>query len=207
MGKENERKEQRSDWTEIEIEMRVSELSRGMTILYNGELYEIVEYEHSKRGRGDPLARTKLKHLLTGRVISKVFQGAEDVEPVHLEERPIQYLYRAGEEHYFMDRESYEQFSIPSEQLGEGLYYLKEGMELEGLFFRGGLVKIQLPTFVPLKVVETPPGVRGDTASGGEKPAKLETGLEVKVPLFVNPGDVVKVDTRTGKYIERLSSG
>ncbi len=185
--------------------MKVSELARGMTILYNGELYEIVEYEHSKRGRGDPLARTKLKHLLTGRVISKVFQGAEDVEQVYLEERPIQYLYRAGGEQYFMDRESYEQFPISSEQLGESLYYLKEGMELLGLFFRGGLVKVVLPNFVYLRVVETPPGVRGDTASGGEKPAKLETGLEVKVPLFVDAGDLVKIDTRSGKYIERAS--
>jgi elongation factor P len=183
--------------------MKVSELARGMTILYNGELYEIIEYEHSKRGRGDPLARTKLKHLLTGRVISKVFQGAEDVEQVFLEERPIQYLYRSGNEQYFMDSESYEQFPISSEQLGESIYYLKEGMELGGLFFRGELVKIELPNFVYLRVVETPPGVRGDTASGGEKPAKLETGLEVKVPLFVNPGDLIKVDTRSGKYIER----
>lgn len=185
--------------------MKVSELSRGMTILYNGELYEIVEYEHSKRGRGDPLARTKLKHLVDEKVISKVFQGAEDVEQVYLEERPLQYLYKTGREYYFMDRESYEQFPISQEQLGAGVYYIKEGLELSGLFFRAGLVKVKLPTFVTLKVVESPPGVRGDTASGGEKPAKLETGLEVKVPLFVNAGDMVKVDTRSGKYIERIS--
>jgi elongation factor P len=185
--------------------MKVSELSRGMTILYNGGLYEIVEYEHSKRGRGDPLARTKLKHLVDGKVISKVFQGAEAVEQAHLEERPLQYLYKTGSEYYFMDRESYEQFPITQEQLAEGIYYIKEGMELSGLFFRTGLVKVRFPTFVALKVLETPPGVKGDTASGGEKPAKLETGLEVKVPLFVNVGDTVKVDTRSGKYIERVA--
>jgi len=185
--------------------MRVSELTRGMTILYRGELYEIVEYEHSKRGRGDALARTKLKHLTSGRVISKVFQGAEDVEQAYLEMRPLQYLYNTGDEYYFMDRESYEQFPVSREQLSEGIYYLQDGMELEGLFHEGGLIKVELPTFVILKVIEAPPGVKGDTASGGEKSVKLETGLEVKVPLFVEAGNLIKVDTRSGKYIERAS--
>ncbi|MFQ6117844.1 MAG: elongation factor P [Candidatus Bipolaricaulia bacterium] len=184
--------------------MRVSELTRGMTILYNGELYEIIEYEHSKRGRGDALARTKLKHLISGRVISKVFQGAEDVEQAYLETRPLQYLYNTGDEYYFMDRQSYEQVPVAREQLGNMVYYLQDGMELEGLFFEGRLVKVELPTFVRLKVVEAPPGVKGDTASGGEKPVILETGLEVKVPLFVKAGDLIKVDTRSGKYIERV---
>jgi elongation factor P len=175
-----------------------------MTILYNGELYEIIEYEHSKRGRGDALARTKLKHLISGRVISKVFQGAEDVEQAFLETRPLQYLYNTGDEYYFMDRESYEQFPVSRERLGDRIYYLQDGMELGGLFFKGELVKVELPTFVTMKVVEAPPGVKGDTASGGEKPVKLETGLEVKVPLFVEAGDLIKVDTRSGKYIERV---
>ncbi|MFQ6091021.1 MAG: elongation factor P [Candidatus Bipolaricaulia bacterium] len=184
--------------------MRVSELSRGMTVLYQGELYEIIEYEHSKRGRGDALARTKLRHLQTSRVISKVFQGAEDVERAYLEERPLQYLYSTGDGYYFMDRQSCEQFLITGEQLGEGVYYLQDGMELGGLFFEEQLVKVELPTFVAMKVIEAPPGVKGDTASGGEKPVKLETGLEVKVPLFVEAGDLIKVDTRSGKYIERV---
>jgi len=184
--------------------MRVSELTRGMTILYNGELYEIIEYEHSKRGRGDALARTKLKHLISGRVISKVFQGAEDVERAYLEDRPLQYLYNTGDEYYFMDRESFEQFPITREQLGSEIYYLQEGMELSGLFFRGELVKVELPNFVIMKVIEAPPGVKGDTQSGGEKPVRVETGLEVKVPLFVEAGDLIRIDTRSGKYIERV---
>lgn len=184
--------------------MRVSELTRGMTILYNGELYEVTEYEHSKRGRGDALARTKLKHLVSGRVISKVFQGAEGVEQAYLETRLLQYLYNRGDEYYFMDRGSFEQFPITREQLSHMIYYLQDGMELNGLFFEGGLVKVELPTFVTLEVIEAPPGVKGDTASGGEKPVKLETELEVKVPLFVEAGDLIKVDTRSGRYIGRV---
>jgi len=183
--------------------MRVSELSKGMTILWEGELYEIIEYEHSKRGRGDAIARTKLKHLQTGQVISKVFQGAENVEPAFLEERPLQYLYSSGGEYHFMDRETYDQFSLTRDQIGEAVQYLKEGQELIGLSYKGQIVKIELPTFVVLEVVETPPGVKGDTASGGEKPATVETGLVVKVPLFIKRGDKIKVDTRTGEYIER----
>ncbi len=184
--------------------MRVSELAKGMTILWEGELYEIIEYEHSKRGRGDALARTKLRHLQSGRVISKVFQGAEEVEPAFLEERPLQYLYTTGDEYYFMDRETYDQFPLTREQLGEAAHYLKEGLELTGLAYKGQIVKVELPTFVVLRVVSTPPGVKGDTASGGEKPAVLETGHKIKVPLFVKEGDLIKVDTRTGEYIERV---
>lgn len=183
--------------------MRVSELARGITILYDGELYEIAEYEHSKRGRGDARARTKLRHLQSGRVTSKVFQGSEDVERAYLEERLLQYLYNTKNEYYFMDREGFEQLPVSQEQLEGLLDYLQDGMELTGLFFRGKLVKVELPNFVILEVVETPPGVKGDTASGGEKPAVLETGLEVKVPLFVTKGDSIKVDTRSGRYIER----
>ena len=183
--------------------MRVSELSKGMTILWEGELYEVIEYEHSKRGRGDAIARTKLKNLQTGQVISKVFQGAEDVEPAFLEERPLQYLYSSGNEYHFMDRDTYDQFSLTREQIGDAARYLKEGQELTGLSYKGQIVKIELPTFVVLEVVETPPGVKGDTASGGDKPATLETGLVVKVPLFIKKGDKIKVDTRTGEYIER----
>ncbi len=187
--------------------MRVSELARGMTVLYNGELYEIIEYEHSKRGRGDARARTKLKHLQSRRVVSQVFQGWEDVERAYLEERPLQYLYNTQDEYYFMDRESFEQFLVPQERLDNLTDYLQDGMALSGLFFQDKLIKVELPNFVILEVVETPPGVKGDTASGGEKPAILETGLEVKVPLFVNAGDLIKVDTRSAKYIERAGQG
>lgn len=185
--------------------MRVSELSKGMTIKYNGELYELIEYEHSKRGRGDAMARTKLKHLKTDKVIAKVFQGAEDVERAYLEERSLQYLYNSGDEYFFMDSESFDQFPLTKEQLGDAVYYLKDNVELLGLFYQGEMVKVKPPTFVELEVVRTEPGVKGDTASGGEKPAVLETGLEIKVPLFVKERDTVKVDTRTAKYIERVS--
>jgi elongation factor P len=189
--------------------MEVSELSKGMAIEYNGELYLIEEYEHSKRGRGDAIARTKLRHLKTGRVFSKVFQGGEvtKVKRAYLEERPLQYLYSSGGEYHFMDSETYDQFSLTKEQLSDVVYYLKENMELKGLFYEGSIVKINLPTFVELEVVETEPGVKGDTAAGGDKVAILETGLEIKVPLFIKVNDIVKIDTRTAEYIERVGRG
>jgi len=184
--------------------MGVSDLRRGATIEYQGELYTVVDYSHMFKGRGKAVAQTKLKHLVTGRVISQTFTDADDVKVVRLEERPLRYLYTSGDHHHFMDNETYDQFSLSSKQLGGLKYYLVENMDLTGLFYEGTFVKIELPIAVELKVIETEPGVKGDTVAGGEKPATLETGLEVKVPLFVKAGDIIRVDTRDGRYIERV---
>ncbi len=183
----------------------MSDLRQGATIEYQGELYTVVEYTHMFKGRGKAVAQTKLKNLRTGRVVSQTLTDADAFRIVRLDERPLQYLYHAGGEYHFMDKETYEQYTLTEEQIGDLKHYLKENMDVTGLFHEGRIVKIELPITVELKVVETPPGVKGDTQSGGEKPAVLETGLEIKVPLFVKAGDVVKVDTRDGRYIERVS--
>jgi len=184
--------------------LSVSDMRKGMTILYNGELYEIVEYEHSKRGRGGAVARTKLRHLKSGRVVSETFKGAEDTESVFLESRQLQYIYHDGTDYVFMDTERYDQFPINKEVLGSGGDFLVEGSSVIGRYYNGELVRIDLPTFVELTVVHTEPGVKGDTVSNVEKPATLETGIVIRVPLFVKEGDRLKIDTRTGAYVERL---
>jgi elongation factor P len=185
--------------------MGVSDLRPGATIEYQGELYTVVEYTHMFKGRGKAVAQTKLKNLRTGRVISQTLTDADPFKVVRLDERPLQYLYSAGGEYHFMDKETYDQHGLSEEQIGDLKDYLKENMDVTGLFYEGKMIKIELPITVELKVVETPPGVKGDTQSGGEKPAVLETGLEVKVPLFVKEGDIIRVDTRDGRYVERVS--
>lgn len=186
--------------------MRVSDLTKGLTIEYEGDIYEVIEYEHSKRARGDAFARTKLKDLETGRIVSKTFKGQDKVKKAYLEEKPLSFLYSDRESYYFMDKKTYEQFELTKDHLDEDKYYLKENLDLKGKFYQGAIVNITLPTFVCLTVEKTSPGVRGNTASGGDKPAVLETSKKVKVPLFVKEGDKIKVDTRTGEYVERVET-
>jgi elongation factor P len=175
-----------------------------MAILYDGELYEIVEYEHSKRGRAGAVAKTKLKHLKTGKVLSATFKGSEDTASVFLETRELQYLYHDGTDYVFMDNERFDQFPLREDVLGERAQFLVEGTNVSGCYHEGNLVKVEIPNFVELAVATTEPGVKGDTVSNVEKPATLETGAVVHVPLFVKPGDRLKIDTRTGTYVERL---
>jgi elongation factor P len=184
--------------------LAVSDMHRGMVILYDGELYEITEYEHSKRGRGGAIARTRLRHLKNGRTLSVTFKGAENTESVFLESRPLQYLYNDGDRCVFMDNERFDQFPISQDVLGEQREFMIEGINVLGYYHDDSLVKVELPNFVELKVVQTEPGVRGDTVSNVEKPATLESGAVVQVPLFVKQGDTLKVDTRSGKYVERV---
>ena len=184
--------------------LSVTEMRKGMVILYNGDLYEIVEYEHSKRGRGGSIARTRLRHLKNGRVTSITFKGAENTESVFMESRSLQYLYHDGEDYLFMDNERFDQFPISAEILGSRGDFIVEGINVIGYYHNDILVKVDLPNFVELKVVRTEPGVRGDTVSNVEKPATLESGAVVHVPLFVKEGDTLKVDTRNGKYVERI---
>ncbi|TSA51562.1 elongation factor P [archaeon] len=181
----------------------VSEMRKGMVILYDGELYEIADYEHSKRGRGGPIARTRLRHLKTGRNLSITFKGSENTESVFLESRPLQYLYSDGENYVFMDNERFDQFPVSAEVLGGQAEFIVEGTNVLGYYHADMLVKVELPNFVELKVAHTEPGVRGDTVSNVEKPATLESGAVVQVPLFVREGDVLKIDTRSGTYVER----
>jgi elongation factor P len=176
---------------------------KGLKIELNGEPFVIVEFQHVKPGKGGAFVRTTLKSLITGNVLDKTFRSGEKVDKPDLEEKAMQYLYESDGQYHFMDSETYEQLFLSEDQLGESRYYLQENVEVEVLFHNGKAIGVEVPIFVELKVAKTEPGVRGDTASGGSKPAVLETGMTVQVPLFINEGDVLRIDTRTGKYIER----
>ena len=181
-----------------------ADFRKGLKIELEGEPYTIVDFLHVKPGKGGAFVRTKLKSLVTGNVIDKTFRSGEKVQSPALDERNMQYLYREGERYHFMDSETYEEFTLTQDQLGEHKDFLGENIEVKVLFHNEKAIGVELPIFVELKIVRTEPGVRGNTASGGSKPATLETGTVIQVPLFLNEGDVIKVDTRTGEYIERV---
>ena len=181
-----------------------TEFRNGLKIELEGEPYVIVEFQHVKPGKGGAFVRTKMKSLKSGNVIDRTFRSGEKVGVPDLEEKTMQYLYAADKDRVFMDTSSYEQTSMSEKQLGDSISYLKENMEIKILYHKGAAINIEVPMFVELKIARTDPGVRGDTASGGSKPATLETGAVVKVPLYMNEGDVIKVDTRTGTFIERV---
>jgi len=175
-----------------------------MVIRLEGELFTIVEFQHVKPGKGMGFVRTRLKNVRTGAVLDRTFRSGDQVEEVRLERREMQYLYRSDDLLHFMDTETYEQVSISADLAGDAVLFLKEGDTASVLMDGDTPVGVEVPYFVDLKVVDTEPGVRGDTATGGSKPAKLETGLVVQVPLFVEEGDVIRIDTRTREYIERV---
>ncbi|MDX1568186.1 MAG: elongation factor P [Longimicrobiales bacterium] len=184
-----------------------SDFRTGMVLEIDDELWNIVNFQHVKPGKGGAFVRTKLKNVLTGYTQEKTFRAGEKVKDVRLERRPVNYSYTDGQLYYFMDAETYEMHPISPETVGEDqLKYLKENMECQGLVHDGKVIAIELPQFVELEVVETDPGVKGDTATGGTKPAKLETGATVQVPLFIDQGDVVRVDRTEDKYLTRVTS-
>ena len=179
------------------------ELRKGAAIELNGEIYQILEYQHVKMQQRQPVVKLKLRNVRSGNVTERNFQSGDKVKPAFLEHRPVQYLYSDGDLYYFMDNESYEQIMLTSAQIGEGTNYLKEGLVLEILTCKGDTVSIELPNSVELQVMETEPGFKGDRATAGTKPAKLETGVAIQVPLFINAGDIIRVNTRTGEYLEK----
>lgn len=179
------------------------ELRKGITIEHDGKLYQVIDYQHIKMKR-TALARLKLRDIRDGHTIERTFQSSEKFIRARLDYRSMQYLYSDGDLYYFMDEENFEQMPIGADQLGDVLSYIKEGMSVQISSYKDELVGVELPITVELAVVETDPGFKGDTATAGNKPAKLETGITVQVPLFVNTGDVIKVDTRDGSYLERV---
>lgn len=181
-----------------------SEFKTGMTIELDGDLFVIVEFQHVKPGKGAAFVRTKLKNLKTGGVTEKTFRAGEKVERAIMERREMQYMYNSGDDLFVMDTETYEQMTIDRERLGSDVKYLKENTNISVVFYQEKIVGIELPFFVELAVAETDPGIKGDTASGGSKPATMETGAVVQVPFFINVGDVLRIDTRSGEYIERV---
>ncbi|NMA68649.1 MAG: elongation factor P [Desulfitobacterium sp.] len=180
-----------------------NDFKTGLTIEMDNDVFTIVEFQHVKPGKGAAFVRTKLKNVKTGAVIERRFNAGERVARAHLERHEMQYLYKDGELYVVMDNSTYEQTSLTEAQIGDGVKYLKENMSLGVLFYNGAVIGVDLPTTVELEVTQTEPGIRGDTASGGSKPATLETGAVVQVPFFVNEGDVLVIDTRTGTYVSR----
>jgi len=181
------------------------ELRKGVVIELDGEIYQILEYQHVKMQQRQPVIKLKLRGVRTGNFAERNFQSGDKVATVFLEHRPVQYLYSDGDLYYFMDNETYEQTVLTSAQIGDNKNYLKEGLMLEIQTCKGNTVTIELPASVELQVTETEPGFKGDRATAGTKAAKLETGVTIQVPLFINTGDIIKVHTRTGAYLEKVS--
>lgn len=181
-----------------------NEFRTGMTIEVDGHAYTVVEFQHVKPGKGAAFVRTKLKNLETGGIIERTFNPREKIARAHIDRRSTQYLYAGDDMWHFMDSENFEQFALGEEELGDAIKYLKENMELHLQIYQDKIIGVELPITVELAVTETEPGIRGDTASGGSKPATMETGLVVQVPFFINVGDVLRIDTRSGSYIERV---
>ena len=180
-------------------------LRKGVVIELGGEIYQVLEYQHVKMQQRQPVIKLELRGVRSGNFVEKSFQSGDKIATVFLEHRPVQYLYNDGHLYYFMDNETYEQIALPSAQVGEDTKYLKEGSALEIVTCKGDTVAIELPASVELGVTETEPGFKGDRATAGTKAAKLETGVTIQVPLFINTGDMIKVNTRTGAYQEKVS--
>lgn len=175
----------------------------GITFEMDGQVYQVVEFQHVKPGKGAAFVRTKLKNIITGATIEKTFNPSDKMPRAHVERKDMQYLYNDGELYYFMDIETYEQIPLSEEVLGDSLKFIKENMTVKLLSFKDNVFGIEPPNFVELEVVQTEPAIKGDTVTGATKPATVETGAIVKVPLFINQGDVIRIDTRTGEYMER----
>lgn len=181
------------------------DLRKGMAIELDGQPYIVVDYERTKMQQRAPVMRIRFRDVRTGRVVDRTFSGYDvKLTPAPIERRSAQYLYSDDDLYYFMDTETYEQYPMSRDSIGDAAQYMVEQTTVDLVFYHGGPIAIELPITVDLKVAETAPGVRGDTAQGGTKPAKLETGLVVQVPLFINEGDTVRVDTRTGQYLSRV---
>ena len=183
-----------------------ADFRNGLTIETDEQLFQIVYFQHVKPGKGGAFVKTRLRNLRTGAVVEKTFRAGERMEQAVIERQKMQFLYRAGDEFTFMDMETFDQTSLPESRIGDGATYLKPDMEVAVVTYGGELLGVELPNPVDLAVTQTDPGLRGDTATGGSKPATLESGAVVNVPLFVDEGDVIRVDTRTGQYVQRVTS-
>ncbi|GAB6099044.1 elongation factor P [Halanaerocella petrolearia] len=176
----------------------------GLTIKLDGELYTIVDYDHTKPGKGGAYIQTELKHLDSGRTVNKRFKSGEKVEKAYIDTRLFQFLYQDANGYVFMDQESYDQITLDEEQIGDAAQFIKENSEIKVEMYQGSPIGVDLPTFVELEVTHAPPAVKGNTVSGGTKKVTVETGAEVQVPLFIEEGNVLKIDTRSSEYIERV---
>ncbi|MDI6699776.1 MAG: elongation factor P [bacterium] len=181
-----------------------ADIRKGFAFEYEGKIYLVIDFQHVKPGKGGAFVRTKLRNLENGNIVDMTFDSGKSLNEIRLERNPFQFLYKDGEEYVFMNNETYEQISVGVDILQEKKFYLKENMDVTLLFAGERVIDIDLPIFVELEIVETEPGLRGNTVSGGSKPAVCDTGLKVTVPLFLNVGDKIRIDTRTGEYVERV---
>lgn len=181
-----------------------SEFRKGLRILWENEPFSIVEFQHVKPGKGAAFVKTRIKSLVTGNVQDMTFRSGDKFDVPEVEEKQMQFLYREDDKYYFMDTETFDQLFINEDQLGNTRNYMKEGVIIEVVFYNGKAIGVEPPNFIELQIVQTEPGVRGDTAQNATKPATLETGYTVQVPLFVEEGTIVRIDTRTGQYMERV---
>lgn len=175
----------------------------GVTFDDNGQVFQVVEFLHVKPGKGAAFVRTKLKNVITGAVLERTFSPTDKFENAYIERKDMEYLYNDGNLYYFMDQETYDQTPINASQLGDNFKFVKENMVCKICSYKGNVFGVEPPTFVELEVTQTDPGFKGDTATNATKPATLETGAEIRVPLFINEGDHIRIDTRTGEYMER----
>ena len=182
-----------------------SQFRNGLKVEIDGEPFVMIFFQHVKPGKGGAFVRTKIKNLRTGRVLEKTFRSGEKVQEADIDERKMQYLYQDGESLVFMDNDTYDQLSLSLEQVGDSRKFLKENTDVQIVLYKGDAISIELPAFIQAQITETDPGLKGDTASGATKPATLETGAVVQVPLFIKEGETVRVDTRTGEYVERVN--
>ena len=180
-----------------------NDFKTGVTIQIDNDVFTVVDFQHVKPGKGSAFVRTKLKNVRTGGVVERTFNAGEKLQKAHVEKREMQYLYNDGESYNLMDTENYEQITANKEQLGDVVKYLKENTNVHVLLYQGNIIGVEMSNSVELEVVETAPGIKGDTASGGSKPATLETGAVVQVPFFIEVGDILQIDTRTGQYLKR----
>src|SRR5690606_15173234 len=183
-----------------DLMIAAGDFRKGMTVEIDGEVCVIVDFQHVKPGKGAAFVRTKIRNIMTGVIVERTFNPSEKFPRAHIETKEMQYLYNDGTLYYFMDTQTYEQIPLDKEQVEEAMKYVKENMNVMIKFYQGNPFSVEPPNFVELEVVETEPGVRGDTASGGSKPATLETGAVINVPLFINKGDTIRIDTRTDEY-------
>lgn len=183
--------------------LSINEIKSGLTILVDGQAYQVIEFQHVKPGKGAAFVRVKLKNLKNASIQERTFRGDEKIEEAFINERKLQYLYASGDIYNFMDQDNYEEIAISQDILGDKAKFLKDNLEVVAYYYKNEVLNISLPNFIQFEIVHTEPGIKGDTAKSGGKPAKIETGAIIQVPLFINIGDKIKVDTRSGEYVER----
>ncbi len=186
------------------MSLSINEIKAGLTILVDGQVWLVIETQHVKPGKGAAFVRAKIRNLKNSSVQEKTYRGDEKIDEAFVEERKLQYLYSSGDLYHFMDQENYEEIAIAKDHLSDQVKFLKDNLNVSAYYYKDDVLNVNLPNFIEFTVVHTEPGVRGDTAKSGTKPAEIDTGASIQVPLFVNPGDKIKVDTRTGTYVERV---